>query len=286
MTKRLGRGLADLIGPTQEAREVDESKAASHLEGLRMIAPDEIREGQYQPRRMIGTSKLDELKESIRRQGVIEPVIVRPIPSGGFELVAGERRWQAAKALGMRTIPALVRELSNREALEYSLIENIQREDLNPIEEAKGYARLLDEFGYTQENVADAVGKDRATVANLLRVLRLPERVQSALAEGTIALGHAKVLAGIELPNRQEALCAQTVARGWSVRQLEHAASSGAGRARKEPNTDAAALEAQLRQALGTKVGVLSRGSRGKIVIEYYSTEDLNRLIERLCGTV
>ena len=163
-TKRLGRGLADII----------DSPQVQHTASFVQLRVDQVRPGRFQPRTSINDTDLEELKASIKRSGVVEPVIVRPGPQGTYELVAGERRFRAAQALALPTIPAIIKTLSDQEALEWSLVENIQRENLNPLEEARGYDRLLSEFGYTQEDIATAVGKDRATVANLLRLLALP----------------------------------------------------------------------------------------------------------------
>ena len=193
MTKRLGRGLADIIEP-----------APQQATNFVMLRPDQIRHGRFQPRTTINEASLEELKASIKKSGVIEPVIVRPVAHGTYELVAGERRFRASQALGVGEIPAIIKGLSDKEALELSLVENVQRENLNPMEEAKGYERLLDEFGYTQEDIAAAVGKDRATIANLLRLLALPEEIQQGVREGHVAFGHVKAL--LSVPDRARQL--------------------------------------------------------------------------------
>ena len=227
------------------------------------------------------------MKASIKRQGVIEPVIVRPVAHGIYELVAGERRWRAAQALGIAEVPAIIKTLSDKEALEHSLVENIQRENLNPVEEAKGYTRLLGEFGYTQEDIAAAVGKDRATVANTLRLLKLPEEILSGLRQGTIAAGHAKALLMVEERARQLELYRRaTTGGGLSVRQLEALVGAWVpGTRRRGRHTDPALkpLEDELKRALGTKVSLLARKKGGRLVIEYFSSEDLTRLV-RLFG--
>ena len=271
MTKRLGRGLGEIIRTSPQT-------ATNFV----MLPVEQIRVGRFQPRTDIGQAGLEELKASIKRQGIIEPIIVRPIAHGTYELVAGERRWRAAQALGHREVPAIVKSLTDQLALEYSLIENVQRENLNPIEEARGYARLLKDFGYTQESVAATVGKDRATVANALRLLQLPEEMQHALRDGTITAGHAKVLLGLEGAATQLAAFRQLVQERLTVRQLEEVAATVApAKRRKARRVDPqlAALEQQLRQALGTKVNVTARRQGGRIVIDYYSAEDFSRIL-------
>jgi len=285
MTRRLGRGLADLIEPrVEKPQDLSRSGAtgapASAAGPFTHIPVSQIHTGKYQPRTDVSEEGLEELKASIRRQGVIEPVIVRPLAEGGYELVAGERRWRAAKAVGLAEIPALVKPLADKEALEYALIENIQREDLNPWEEARGYLRLIEEFGYTQDDVAAAVGKERATVANLLRVLRLPDDVQQAVRDGRLSLGHAKVLLGVDGAARQRQLFERVMKEQLSVRQLEGQAAAWSPRRRSRRVSDAgsSALEQALRQRLATKVHVAAKEKGGRIIIEYFSQEDLMRL--------
>ena len=273
--KRLGRGLADIISTPPQ----DEGGTSSFV----MLRTEQIRPSRFQPRLHIDQAALEELKNSIKKSGVIEPIVVRPVAHGTYELVAGDRRLKASQALGIKEVPAIVRNLADKEALEFSLIENVQREDLNPIEEAKGYARLLDEFGYTQEDIALAVGKDRATIANLLRVLALPDEIQRSLGEGALSLGHAKALLIVEDRARQLELWRQAMAQGHSVRQLEAAAAQWAPRRRRRARVaDPAlkALEDQLRQRLGTKVSVAPRKKGGRILVEYFSLEDLTRLLQ------
>ncbi len=268
--KRLGRGLAQIIETT--------TAPGDHLVALRI---DQIRPGRYQPREAMNGASLEELKASIKQRGVIQPVIVRPIAHGIYELVAGERRWRAAQAVGLQEIPAIVRALSDQETLEWSLIENIQREGLNPLEEANALQRLVEEFGYTQEALADALGKERSSVANVLRLLKLPEEIQRALRDGTIAAGHAKVLLGVEGRSKQLELCAVISAKQLSVRQLEELAGQWqpkARRTRRVPEPHVKALEDELRQLLGTKVTLSERKRGGRVIIEYFSQEDLTRI--------
>lgn len=292
MTKRLGRGLADLIKTSPEQissqKGSDAAKGASSFVQLRV---DQIRPGRYQPRTEIQEEELTELAASIMKQGVLEPVLVRPLAHGTYELVAGERRWRAAKQAKLKEIPAVIKVLDDKQTLECGLIENIQRDNLNPLDEAKGYARLIDEFEYTQEDVAAAISKDRTTVTNLLRVLKLPREVQQGLKEGSISLGHAKVLLGVESPMRQLELFMECTKQHMSVRQLENLVKiwQGGGKPKKsQPKPQDAQLrkvEESLQQTLGTKVNLVSRRKGGRIVVDYYSDEDLNRLMRLLGAT-
>ena len=272
MTKRLGKGLADLI-------ETAPNNAANFV----LLRTEQIRPGRFQPRKSLNEPKLEELKTSIRRSGIIEPIVVRPIAHGMYELVAGQRRLKASQALGIHEVPAVVKTLSDREALEHSIVENVQREELNPLEEAQGYATLLNDFGHTQEDIATAVGKDRATVANLLRVLALPEEIRRGLGDGAMTLGHAKALLGIEDRAKQLALYARVKDEGLSVRQTEALARSLAPAKRRKAQRSAdpqtVGLEDALRRALGTKVRLLPRNTGGRILIDYFSSEDLTRIL-------
>ena len=274
MSKRLGRGLADLI----------ETTPSSNTSNFVMLRINQVRPGQFQPRTAIDDAALDELKASIKRSGVVEPIIVRPIAHGTYELVAGERRLKASQAIGLQEIPAIIKTLSDKESLEFSLVENVQRENLNPIEEASGYARLLNEFGYTQEDIATAVGKDRATVANMLRLLSLPDEIQQGLREGAISLGHAKALLSIEQRPAQLELFRKARGGKLSVRQTEALASARAPARRRAQRSDPQlhGIEDELRRVLGTKVSVMARNKGGRIAIEYFSQEDLTRILQVL----
>ena len=275
MTKRLGRGLADLI---------DVATPQQTSPSLIMLRADQIRPGRFQPRTTFNEAALEELKASIKRSGVIEPIIVRPVAHGTYEMVAGERRFRAAQALGLAEIPALIKTLSDKEALEMALVENVQREHLNPIEEASGYARLLNEFGYTQEDVAAAVGKDRATVANALRLLTLPEEIQRGVREARVSAGHAKALLGVVDRGRQLELYARVVKLGLSVRETEGLvlASPAKRRRARRDDPELKTLEDELRRALGTRVRLAARKKGGRIVIEYFSSDELTRILQRL----
>jgi ParB family chromosome partitioning protein len=276
-TTGLGRGLASLI-PT----------AASGVAAVRDLPLDSISPNPGQPRRSFDQAELQQLADSIATHGVLQPVIV--IQDGvGYVLVAGERRWRAAGLLGYRTIPAIVRTANEQEQLELALVENIQRSDLNALEEAHGYRHLIDDFGLTQERVAERVGRSRPTVANTLRILETAASVQRAVAEGAISAGHARALASLESHARQEVLLATVVARGLSVRQTEGLVqASRAGAVTTRPARDRAGeadmqhMEAQLREALGTKVTIASGRKGGRITISWYDDEDLGRLVDRL----
>ena len=273
MTKRLGKGLAELI-----------ETAPQGSSNFVMLRISQIRTGRFQPRTATSEAGLEELKASIKRAGVIEPVIVRPAAHGTYELVAGERRLRASQALGIQEVPAVVKTLSDKEALEFSLMENVQRENLNPLEEAKGYARLLDEFGHTQEDVATAVGKDRATIANFLRLLSLPDEVQQGLRDGVITMGHAKALLGVG-DRAQQLRCYEQAKRdGLSVRQIEALVGTWAPKKRRLRHADPQlkGLEDALRRALGTKVSLVARKKGGRITIDYFSAEDLSRILQAL----
>ena len=274
MTKRLGRGLADLI----------ETSSHTH-ENFVSLPLDQIRPGRYQPRSVIREADLEELKASIKRSGIIEPVIVRPIAHGTYELVAGERRYRAAKQVGLKEIPAIIKVLSDKEALEFSLVENIQRANLNPLEEAQGYAKLIEEFGYTQEEAATAVGRDRATVANILRLLALPEEIRQGLLDEDMTMGHARALLGIVDQTRQLDVYHRIRREKLSVRQTEAIVAQAAGSRRRRArrvDPQLQSLEDQLRQALGTKVALTARRKGGRITIDYFSPEDLARILHAL----
>lgn len=273
-TKRLGRGLAELIDATPQ-------RASSFV----LLRTEQIRTGRFQPRTSMRAEGMEELKASVKKSGLIEPVVVRPVAHGTYELVAGERRLRAAQALGIQEVPAMIRTLSDKEALELSLIENVQRENLNPIEEAKGYERLLEEFGYTQEEIASAVGKDRATIANMLRLLTLPEEIRQGVADGAITMGHAKALLGLEDRGKQLQLFRQAASGGLSVRQLEALAGAwvpAKKRRARRLDPQLKPLEDELRRVLGTKVSLLARKKGGRLIIEYFSQEDLTRILQVL----
>ncbi|MHB0912083.1 MAG: ParB/RepB/Spo0J family partition protein [Armatimonadota bacterium] len=249
---------------------------------------DSIRINPNQPRKYFDEEKLDELSESIRQNGVIEPVIVRPVSGGDFELVAGERRFRAAVQAGLTSIPAVARALDDRQTLEIGLIENIQREDMKPLELAQAYRRLIDEFGMSQEEIARQVGKNRSTVANTLRLLHLPMPILDSLDKGEISEGHARALLSVEDPERQTAIWQQVVEEELSVRETERlsrapARKRGVARATGRPghaDPNLSDVVDKLRRFLGTKVSIVRHAEKGKIEIEFYDDDDLMRIID------
>lgn len=281
MEKRvLGKGLKALIP--------DDVPQRSESRGAVQLKIGEIIPGRFQPREVFDPDKLKELVLSIKEKGVIQPVIVRP-KGDGYELIAGERRLRAAKESGMELIPAIIKDVKDDEALEIALIENIQRDNLNPIEEAKAYQRLSEEFSFTQEQISEKVGRNRASVSNTLRLLRLPDKIKEEIYLGRISMGHAKAILMLDSEQSQLELCLKIVRRGLSVREAEYFVKRKiVGRARparpRKHSTEARAVEEELQRILGTKVTLLHNNKRGKILIEYYSNDDLERLLNLLRG--
>ena len=276
----LGKGLGALI-PDLSGLDDKEKKAL----GIMDIALDKIVPNEYQPRKTFPDDALKELAASIKEHGVIQPVIVHRIGSN-YGLIAGERRWRASRLAGLKTIPALVKEATKRELIEQALIENIQREDLNPLEAAEAYKRLQDEFKLTQEDLAKRVGKERSTVTNFLRLLSLPKEVKHELAIGNLSMGHAKALLSLERVRDQVQAAASIVKNGLSVREAEALATRLKNPPTKEKkprqNPDLKAVEEKLRKTLGTKVSIAAKAKGGRIVIEYYSADELDRILEKI----
>jgi len=238
---------------------------------------------RHQPRQQFDDESLKELADSIRQRGVVQPVLVRRGDSGGYELIAGERRWRAAQIAGLATIPAIIKEVSEAEQLQLALIENLQRQDLNPLEAARGYQRLIRNFHLNQEEVATTVGKERSTVANHLRLLTLPDAVKAALSRGALTFGHAKAILGISNPAAQHHLAQRILDEGLSVRQAESAARALTGHRRRLARpAEFTGLEERLRQRMGTRVSLRGRPSRGRIVLHFFSRDELERLLELL----
>jgi len=283
--RRLGRGLEALLGPTREEAEREGS--------LVELAVADIRPNPYQPRRDADPVALEELKASIRRAGLLQPVVVRAArAAGGYELIAGERRLRACQALGWERIPAVRREVDDRTVLTLALIENLQRDDLSPVDEARGYDRLIAEFNLTQQDVAEAVGRDRSTVANALRLLRLPGAVLGLLHEGRLSVGHARALLGLEDPGAATALAKEAVDLGLSVRDVEDRVRGGRAPVRRPrlkkglgQAPEVRRIEDALRRRLGTDVRVTLRSKgKGHIHVGFYSNDDLARLLELMLG--
>ena len=262
-------------------------KGSSEPEAKRALSVcgiEEVQPNPFQPRKTFADAQLQELVDSIREKGILQPLMVRR-KGDRFELIAGERRWRAAQKAGIKEIPILVKDVSESEMLELSLIENIQREDLNPIEEAEAFKRLLEQFRLTQEEISRKVGKDRTTIANTIRLLKLPPEVKQSLAEGKISAGHARAFLSIEGVEKQRALLKKLLLGGLSVRQIENLVKrfrvkNPAPSRKNDPEWSA--LVEDLQRALGTKVKIVGRRKRGKIQIEYYSPEELDRIVDLL----
>lgn len=274
--KGLGRGLDALLG-------ADESERKDALGTLPVGA---IRPGKYQPRTRMDEAALGELASSIRAKGLMQPVLVRPVERGSFELIAGERRWRAAQMAGLTEIPALVREVADETALAMSLIENIQREDLNPMEEASGVQRLVDEFRMTHDQAADAIGRSRSATTNLLRLLKLTKPVQQMVLQGALEMGHARALLMLDGARQVEA-ANRVGARGLSVRDTEalvrRLARAPASRGRQSADRDLARLEEEVSERLGTTVEIRAgRKGKGKIVLHFSGLDHLDQLLKKL----
>lgn len=277
--KGLGRGLDSLLA-------ADEGDSGSG-DQLKMLDIDQLQPGKYQPRTMMDQESLSSLAESIKAQGIMQPILVREVSSGRYEIVAGERRWRASKLAGLQQVPVLVREIADEAALAMALIENIQRENLNPLEEAQGIKRLIDEFGMTHQQAAEAVGRSRATVTNLLRLLNLAPQVQDMLMQGKIEMGHARALLSLD-GGRQIMAAEQISAKGLSAREAERLAKRMAEEGSKppkkaEPDMDVLRLQEDLADELGVPVQIRSgRGGSGTLKIQYSNLDQLDDIIARL----
>ncbi len=294
--RSLGRGLEALLGP-KAAAEAPVLEATAQ-DALRQLPIDALTPGKYQPRQRMDHERLQELAASIQAQGVIQPIVVRQVKGTAgvtYEIIAGERRWRASQLAGLREVPVVLREVDDRTVVAMALIENIQREDLNPLEEAQALQRLIDEFELTHAAAAAAVGRSRAAVSNPLRLLELPAAIRELVESRVLEMGHARAL----LPLGEQAavaLAKQAVEQGWSVREIEHrvqllgAGKVAAGHRRKakaatRPAADIATLERELAESLGTRVNVLhGRGGKGRLVIHYSDLDTLDGVLERLRG--
>lgn len=283
--RRLGRGLEALLGTAGGLASSDEG-------ALKSIPIGQIGKNPFQPRREFNSEELGELQESLNSSGLLQPITVRRRPGkDGFELIAGERRLRAATKLGWKEIPAIIKEIDDRTVLTLALVENLQRTDLNPIEEGEGYHRLSHEFGLTQQQIAETVGKDRTTIANMLRLLQLPEVVRKLLEDGQLTMGHAKVLLGLEDPEMIATLAREIVSEGLTVREIERRlrefvgprTGKKAGRPRSADRLppEVKRLENRLRRFLQTDVTVsVGKNNRGTLTVHFYSADDLERLLE------
>lgn len=290
-SNRLGRGFSALLPQAGTASTRPSGAATGGQEGVAQIPIEEILPDKNQPRRHFDEAHIAELASSIKSKGVIQPILVRK-EGNQYRLIAGERRWRASQRAGLQNIPALVKDVTERQAFELALIENVQREDLNPIEEAQAYHRLIEEFGLTQEGCAERVGKERSSIANSLRLLRLPDAVKASLIEGSLNMGHARALLGLGDEDAIARAANHVMAKRLSVRQTEQLvrrekkeksavkASEGTG---PTASAQVRAIEERLQQQLGTKVRLVDRGKgRGKIEIEFFSYEELDRLLEAM----
>ena len=274
----LGRGLSALIP--------DAPVAAPTVERGLDVDTDLLRPNPFQPRGQLDDARIDDLARSIRAHGVIQPIVVRPAENGGYEIVAGERRWRASQRAGLLKVPVVVRDIPDNRLLAAALIENIQREDLNPIEEAQAYRRLGDDLGLTQDQIAEAVGKDRSSIANYVRLLRLPNEVRENLAAGTLSMGHARAILGLADEAAQLRVSRDVVAKHLSVRETEalvaRAGEPAAKRVEQPKDVHTRAAEDRLRFSLGTRARIVRKGRGGKIEIDFTNENELQRLFEYL----
>lgn len=285
----LGKGLEALFNNSEiDTKEITKEKAEENeARGITFVDINDIKPNENQPRKEFDEEKIGELASSIKEHGLIQPVILRKLGKG-FEIVAGERRWRACRKAGLKEIPCIVKELTDEQNMLIAIIENMQREDLNPIEEADGINMMITNFGLTQEEVSKSVGKSRPYITNALRLLKLPEEIRNFVSEGKLSTGHARAIAGIEDKENQLKIAEFAVKEGISVREIEklikeqNASKKRNPRKRAEKNADVKKVEEDLKQIMGTKVSLNQTGKKGKIEIEYYSREELERLIELL----
>lgn len=281
----LGKGLNAIIGADIVSEVIDRPRAIE-------ISVDRLSPNPFQPRRSFTEEGLEQLAESIRHHGILQPIVVRP-SGDGYQLIAGERRWRAAQIAGLQRIPAVVRELDDPSMVQVALIENLQREDLNPIEEASAYRRLMDEFNMTQEQLSSTIGRSRPAIANAVRLLNLPTEIQRAVEERKLSEGHARCLLAISDQEDQLKVAAQIIANGLNVRQAEElvrgttrdVSRETIRKRTSEDDPDAVRLTQRLGERLGTRVKLSGSVRKGKLEIEYYSTEDLDRILEIILGS-
>lgn len=272
--KVLGKGLGALISPEIQSQD----------ETIHQVNPKKIKPNRYQPRLNFKEDKLQELIASIKEKGVVQPVVVRKSDDSTYELIAGERRLRAVNSLNLEKIPVLIKDVNDQEMLELSIIENIQRDDLNPVEEAQAYENLIEDFGFTQEQVAQSVGKSRSTVANMLRLLSLPKEIKDGLFKEQLTFGHAKAIMSLPTKQAQVALCQKIIKKGLSVREAEALAVNKKENKNTTQNITkdehVLKLEDEFRHIFGTKVSLFHGKKKGKILIEYYTLDDLERILD------
>ena len=288
--KVLGRGIETLL-PSRQPSAPPAQASVHGGEVIHQLAVELIDRNPYQTRTHVDEGALQELADSIKATGILQPITVRAVPGGRYQLIAGERRWLASQRAGKSIVPAIVRQVSNEQAMEMTIIENLQREDLNPIEQARAFERLAHEFGLTQEQISVRTGKERSSVANFLRLLRLPEHVQTYVAGGHVSVGHAKALLSLDSPEAMAKIAERVITHGLTVRQTEevvndwlHPVDRKALKELKERLVDPNVREAEkeLERALGVKVTITDRKGRGRIVLEYSSLEDYDRIVTAL----
>lgn len=302
----LGKGLSALISENYvQPKEAEDKKEPSSAGGVYTLPTGKLHSGKYQPRSRFSDSALNELAESIRQNGIMQPVVVRPSQKkkAMYEIIAGERRWRAAQLASLEEVPVIIRELTDKQALELALVENIQRQDLSPLDEANGYQRLIEEFEYTQEELATSVGKSRSHIANLLRLLSLPDEVKELMEKGDLSMGHARALVGV--PGAVE-LAHDIVRKGLNVRQTEKASREAQGQSKRSvsrgksagsaaaaapaqagpKDPDILALEESLSENLGIRVSINDRGHSGEITLCYDSLNQLDEILRRLSGSL
>lgn len=308
--KGLGRGLGSLLGPATSPQAPVSTQTAATTQVMNakpanvekivekidedkrvwFVSVDKLVPGQFQPRKNFNKEQLAELAQSIKENGILQPIVIRKRTAGGFEIVAGERRWRAAQIAGLHEVPALIKTFTDQEALQLALIENIQREDLDPVEEAESYQRLMEEFDLSQQQVADKVGKERSTVANAVRLLSLPFEIKNMIADKTLTVGHAKVLLAAEGKAEQMRLAKMIQQKNLSVRALEQLFKSGQHKENHSekliemdmPEKLAQQLAQQVQKVLGTKTTITYKKGKGELSIHFYSDEQLNSIYERL----
>ena len=282
--KGLGKGLESLLMSTDVS--VDDNMDDEKIDGLSRININDIKPNENQPRKTFDLEKIEDLANSIKEHGVIQPLVVRKVENG-YEIVAGERRWRAAREAGLTEVPCVVRELTDEQNMLFAIIENMQREDLNPIEEAEGLQRMITNFGMTQSEISKSVGKSRPYITNSLRLLKLPEEIKDMMVDGSLTTGHGRALITIEDEEKAVEIAKKVVKNGLSVRKIEELANekkkkSGKPAKRAPKSPDVLLVERELKGIFGTKVNLNTAGNKGVIEIEYYSKEEANQIIEML----
>ncbi len=283
MHRALGKGLEALIPATSNMKGKSSLDKQTYRDSVLNVEIDKIKPNKYQPRQKFDEQKIKELSDSIKEKGVIQPILIRSV-GDKYEIIAGERRWRAVKELGLKEIPSIVREVIDRDMFEISLIENIQREELNPLEEAEAYRQLIEDFGLTQEEMSKRIGKDRSSIANTLRLLKLPEEIKQYMVEGLISAGHARTVLSLETPKKQDYLVKRIMKHHLTVRQAEDIVKKVKGKGLKErkekgKNIELLQIEQDLQRIFATQVKIAYRGGKGKIEINYYSEEDFDRIV-------